>query len=68
MVNVFHCHKEIIETSEILQNLNGATQVWRDFLSLIKVFKSMLQLYDFSQVIELRFWLRHHGKIFLIKY
>jgi len=65
MTNVFHCQKGIIETSEILQNLNGATQVCWDFLSLIKVFKSMLQLYNFSQV---RFWLRHHGKIFLIKY
>jgi len=63
MINVFDCQKGIIEICEILQNLNGATQVCRDFLSLIKVFKSMLQLYNFSQVIE---WLRHHGKMFLI--
>jgi len=63
MINVFHCQKGIIETSEILQNLNGATQVCRDFVSLIKVFKSMLQLYIFSKV---AFLLRHHGKMFLI--
>jgi len=41
-------------------------RICRDFVSLIKVFKSMLQLYNFLKVIELRFLLRHHGKMFPI--